>query len=60
MLVRDLITELEVLDPIAWVDATFGQGDAFAVTGTDTITLPDGRVIALINIVDGVPLKGVG
>lgn len=60
MLVRDLITELEVLDPNSWVDATFGNGDAFAVTGTDAVTLPDGRVIALINIVDGVPLKGVG
>jgi hypothetical protein len=59
MYVHDLIAELTLLPPNAWVDASFGTGAAFAVVGVEPLDLPDGRTIAIINIVDGVPLKAV-
>ena len=59
MEVRELIVELQGLPQDAWVDASFGTGAAFAVTGTEALNLPDGRVLAIVNIVDGVPLVAV-
>lgn len=56
MVVRDLIVELQVLPQNAWIDATFDGRAVYAVTGAEALTLPDGRVFALINIIDGVPL----
>ena len=53
MVVSELIAELERLPQDAWLDAMFPDGsDAFAVVGVDTVTLPDGRVIAIIDITD--------
>ena len=59
MEVRDLIAELQELPQDAWVDASFGTGAAFAVTGAESLDLPDGRTLAIVNIVDGVPLVAV-
>lgn len=60
MEVRELITELQTLPQDAWVDASFGTGSAaFAVTGAEALQLPDGRVLAVISMVDGVPLVAV-
>ena len=53
MVVSDLIRELEQLPQDAWLDAMFPNGsDAFAVTGVDSVTLNDGRVIAILDITD--------
>jgi hypothetical protein len=59
MEVRELIAELQELPQDAWVDASFGTGSAYAVTGTEALALPDGRVLAIVNIFDGVPLVAV-
>ena len=59
MEVSELITELRLLPQDAWVDASFGTGAAFAVTGAEALQLPDGRVLAVISMVDGVPLVAV-
>ncbi len=59
MEVRELIVELQALPQDAWVDATFGDGAAFAVTGAESLQLPDGRTLGIINLVDGVPLVAV-
>lgn len=59
MVVRDLIAELQALPQDAWVDASFGTGAAFAIVGTDELRLADGRTIAIVNIMDGVPLVAV-
>jgi len=60
MVVSELITELQALPQDAWVDAMFPQGgDAFAVTGAETLTLPDGRVFAIVNMIDSMPMKAV-
>ena len=56
---RELIPILQALPPDAWVDASFGDGAAFAVTGAESLELPDGRTLIVINIVDGVPLVAV-
>jgi hypothetical protein len=57
MVVRELIAELEKLPEDAWCDAMFPDGgDAFAVTGVDQITFMDGRVIAVVNITDAMPM----
>jgi len=52
MVVSELITELEKLPQDAWLDAMFegGSADAYAVVGVDSITLNDGRVIAILDI----------
>jgi len=53
MVVSELIRELERLPQDAWLDAMFPNGsDAFAVTGVDSVTLNDGRVIAILDITD--------
>ena len=59
MEVRELITELQALPQDAWVDGSFGTGAAFAVTGANALQLPDGRVLAVIDLIDGVPLVAV-
>lgn len=60
MVVGDLITQLEGLPKDAWVDAMFpDSSDAFAVVAVEPLTLPDGRVICIIDLEDGVPLKAV-
>jgi len=52
MVVSELITELEKLPQDAWLDAMFpNTADAYAVVGVDSITLSDGRVIGIIDIV---------
>ena len=53
---RELIAQLQALPGTALVDATFGTGEAFTVTGAELLTLTDGREFVLINIFDGVPL----
>ena len=60
MVVGDLITQLQALPQDAWCDAMFPDGgEAFAVTGVETLTLPDGRVFCIVNIVDETPLRAV-
>jgi hypothetical protein len=59
MVVGELITELQSLPQDAWLDAMFpNDSNAFAVTGVDSITLADGRVIVVLDITDG-PALGV-
>lgn len=54
MTVEELIRQLNELPANAHVDAMFRDGpDAFAVTGVDSVTLKDGRVIAIVDIHDG-------
>lgn len=53
MVVSELITELEKLPQDAWLDAMFPEGgDAFAVTGVDTVDV-NGQVIAIVDITAG-------
>lgn len=60
MVVGDLITQLQELPQDAWVDAMFPDtGDAYAVTGAEVLTLPDGRAFCIVNIVDTTPLVAV-
>ena len=55
MVVSELITELEKLPQDAWLDAMFEDGgaDAYAVVGVDSISLSDGRTIAVLDITSG-------
>lgn len=58
MVVSELVAQLEQLPQDSHVDAMFPQGpDAFAVTGVDSVTLNDGRVIAIVDITDGPALS---
>ena len=60
MVVSELITELQGLPQDAWCDALFPNGEAaFTVAGVETLELPDGRVYAIVNIIDEVPLQAV-
>lgn len=60
MVVSELITELQALPQDAWCDAMFpNDGSAFAVAGVETLTLPDGRVFCIVQIVDDTPLMAV-
>jgi hypothetical protein len=57
MVVKDLIIKLQELPGDAWVDAMFpNEAGAYSVTGVESLTLSDGRVIAIVNINDNVPL----
>lgn len=57
MTVTELIRELETFPGDAWCDAMFpGDGNAYAVVGTDELKLQDGRVICVVEITDDVPL----
>jgi copper chaperone CopZ len=58
MVVSELIAHLESLPGDAHVDAMFPKGaEAFAVVGVDSVTLNDGRVIAIVDITDGPALS---
>jgi len=60
MIVSELITELQALPQDAWCDAMFpDDGSAYAITGVEPLTLSDGRVFCIVNIVDSTPLKAV-
>jgi hypothetical protein len=60
MNVSDLITELQTLPPDASVDAMFSDDSgAYSVVGTSTVSLPDGRVIAIVDIEDTYGVSGV-
>ena len=59
MTVDELVSQLQTLPADAHVDAMFPNGpDAFAVVGVGSVTLKDGRVIAIVDITDG-PVLGV-
>ena len=59
MQVSELITSLEMLPQDATVDAMFSDDSgAYSVVGTSTVELPDGRVIAIVDIEDTYGPKG--
>jgi len=53
MQVSELISQLEALPQDVQVDAMFtDDSGAYGVVGTSTISLPDGRVVAVVDIED--------
>lgn len=60
MIVKELISKLQTLPQDAWLDAMFpDDGAAYAVRGVSTLEVKDGRTIAIVEIVDEVPLRAV-
>lgn len=60
MYVHELQKELEKLNGDIWIDAMFPDGSTvYAITGATQFELNDGRMVAVLDIVDDTPLRAV-